>query len=67
MSELIAASVIHFYDTATHGILCGVRGADHRSTKHSRSVTCHACIGLLADRQALGAEAPHVSPSHANN
>ncbi len=66
MSELTAASVIHFYDTGTHGILCGVRGAEHRSTKHSRSVTCHACIGLLADRPALAAQAAQASSSPAN-
>jgi hypothetical protein len=50
MSDLMAVSVIHFYDTSTHGILCGVRGAEHRSTKHARGVTCSACVGLLADR-----------------
>jgi hypothetical protein len=49
-SNLTAASVIHFYDTNTHGILCGVRGAEHRSTKHSRGVTCNACVGRLGDR-----------------
>lgn len=50
MSELAAESVVHFFDTGTHRILCGVRGADHRSTKHARQVTCHACVGLLAER-----------------
>lgn len=67
MSELSAASIIHFYDLRTHGILCGVRGAEHRSTKHSRSVTCRACIGLLVDRPALGAEAAHAAPSPASS
>lgn len=57
MNEPIAASVVHFYDTRTHGILCGVRGAENRSTKHARGVTCHACVGLLAERPARDAEA----------
>ena len=65
MSELTAASVIHFYDTRTHGILCGVRGAEHRSTKHSRSVTCHRCVGLLADRPALDDAASRHAPDQA--
>jgi hypothetical protein len=38
---------VHFYDTLAHRILCGVRGVDHHSTKHSRSVTCQACVTLL--------------------
>lgn len=50
MDALTPASLVHYYDTNTHGILCGVRGADHRSTKHSRGVTCHACVGLLGKR-----------------
>ncbi len=63
MSELTAASVVHYFDTNTHRILCGVRGAEHRSTKHSRSVTCHVCVGLLAERPARDAVAPtHASP-----
>ncbi len=66
MPELIAASVIHFYDTRTHGILCGVHGAEHRSTKHPRGVTCHACVGLLGDRRALDAGAAIAPSSHAS-
>ena len=66
MSELIAASVIHFFDTHTHRILCGVRGAEQRSTKHARSVTCQACVGLLADRPPRDAEAAHGAPGQAN-
>jgi hypothetical protein len=65
MSELVAASVIHFFDTRTHRVLCGVQGAEHRSTKHARGVTCHACVGLLAERTGrdAGAAAP---PTQAN-
>lgn len=48
-------SVVHFYDTRVHGIACGLRGADHRSTKHARAVTCPACVGLLAERPRLAA------------
>jgi hypothetical protein len=66
MSELTATSVIHFYDTRTRRILCGVRGAEHRSTKHSRGVTCHACVGLLADRPALDTQAAPAAPGPAN-
>lgn len=60
MSELVQASVIHFFDTRTHHILCGARGAEHRSTKHARGVTCQACVGLLAERpmRDAGASAP---------
>lgn len=65
MSDLTAVSVIHYYDTRTHGILCGVRGAEHRSTKHSRGVTCHACVGLLADRPARDAGAAAATPGSA--
>jgi hypothetical protein len=43
------ASPVHFYDTFAHRILCGVRGVDHHSTKHSRSVTCRACVTLLIE------------------
>ena len=50
MDALSAVSLVHFYDTRLHQILCGVRGSDHRSTKHSRGVTCHACVRLLGER-----------------
>lgn len=55
MNSLMPASLVHFYDTRVHRILCGVSGADHRSTKHSRSVTCHTCVGLLGRRPSLAA------------
>jgi hypothetical protein len=66
MSELNAASIIHFYDTRTRRILCGVRGAEHHSTKHPRSVTCHFCVGLLSDRPARDTEAARAAPGQAN-
>jgi hypothetical protein len=50
MDALTPRTLVHYYDTRSHGILCGVRGADHHSTKHARSVTCHACVGLLGKR-----------------
>jgi hypothetical protein len=53
VTELMASSD----ETRTRGILCGVRGAEHRSTKHSRGVTCRACVGLLDAQRALDAEA----------
>jgi hypothetical protein len=66
MSEVTTVSVIHFFDTNTHGILCGVRGADHRSTKHPRGVTCHTCVGLLAKRPELrDVGASHAAAGHA--
>jgi hypothetical protein len=58
MDALTPASLVHFYDTRAHGILCGVRGPEHRSTKHSRSVTCHTCVGLLVQRPEIPAAAP---------
>jgi hypothetical protein len=57
MDALTPTSVIHYFDTRTHAILCGVRGAEHRSTKHSRGVTCHSCVGMLRDRPALAHDA----------
>lgn len=50
MDELNATAVVHFFDTQLHRILCGVRGPDHRSTKHARGVSCPACVGLMATR-----------------
>lgn len=47
MIALTTVPTIHHYDPQHHLILCGLRGFDHRSTKHARSVTCPACLGLL--------------------
>ena len=48
-------TVVHYYDTETHRIACGLRGFESRSTKHARSVTCDACLSLLGDRTAAPA------------
>ncbi len=50
-----AEPLVHFYDTLLHQIPCGVRGVEHRSTKHARSVTCQACVSLLVERRAAEA------------
>ena len=55
MDALTPASTIHYFDTRLHRILCGLRGFEHRSTKHSRDVTCDACVGLLRQRPAIPA------------
>jgi hypothetical protein len=47
-------SLIHYFDVVAHRILCGVRGVDHRSTKHSHSVNCQACVSLLVKQQSTG-------------
>jgi hypothetical protein len=52
MDALTSAQVVHYFDTHLHRILCGLRGVEHRSTKHARSVTCQACVGLLVTRLA---------------
>jgi hypothetical protein len=51
--DLKPAAPIHFYDTLSHAIACGVRGPDHRSTKHPRQVTCEACVAMRSARQSL--------------
>jgi hypothetical protein len=67
MSAVIATPSVHYYDTREHLILCGLVGFEQRSTKHSRSVTCRACIGLLRERpriaSLLGSAAPASSPA----
>ena len=45
-------SPVHYYDTRQHLIACGLRGFDHRSTKHPRSVTCPACREVLGEAPA---------------
>jgi hypothetical protein len=63
MEALTPATPVHFYDTRAHVILCGLRGFEHRSTKHSRSVTCHACVGLLRERLAAPDDAGAAAPA----
>lgn len=60
MDSLIPASTIHYFDPGLRRILCGLPGFQHRSTKHSRFVTCDACVGLLRERPAMAS-----SPSSA--
>lgn len=50
MGEPSLSAVIHYFDPQLRRILCGVRGADHRSTKHLRSVSCPACVALTGPR-----------------
>lgn len=57
METLSATNVVHYYETRLHETLCGLRGFEHRSTKHARGVTCSACVGLLRERQERGAAA----------
>jgi hypothetical protein len=52
MNSVTSVPLVHYYDTTLRRILCGLRGPEHRSTKHSRSVTCDACVGLLRMRPA---------------
>ncbi len=62
MDALTPASVVHFYDTRTHRVACGVSGFDHRSTKHPRQVTCRSCVALLGERPSA-ASATGEGPS----
>ncbi len=63
MESLTPASLVHFYDTHSHRIACGVRGFDQRSTKHPRQVTCKACVGVIAERSRL--TTAQDEPAHA--
>jgi hypothetical protein len=62
MNALTPASLVHFYDTDRHAILCGLRGFEHRSTKHSRNVTCQTCVGLLGTRPRTASHTPADAP-----
>jgi hypothetical protein len=53
MDALTPVALVHFYDTNSRRIACGVSGFDHRSTKHRRQVTCPACVALLGERPSL--------------
>ncbi len=64
MNEPMAASVVHFYDTRLRIILCGLRGFEHRSTKHAHGVNCPACIGLLGKRSSPSPQAGTASSSN---
>jgi hypothetical protein len=57
MNSLKPAALVHFYDTRSRAIACGVGSFDHRSTKHPRQVTCHSCVELIGERPSLAAVA----------
>lgn len=61
MDTPISQMVVHFYDTRLRETLCGLRGFEHRSTKHAHGVTCHRCVGLLRERQRPAAANPRES------
>ena len=62
MNAQIAAPPVHHYDPHQRLILCGLRGLDHRSTKHARGVTCPACLELLGKEHSASApRAPEAS------
>jgi hypothetical protein len=65
MNALSPAALVHYYDTRAHAIACGARGSDVRSTKHSRSVTCQACVGLLGTRPVAASVATMATASGA--
>jgi hypothetical protein len=52
VEDQVPVTVIHFYDVRTRETLCGLRGFEHRSTKHPHGVTCPACVRLLDQRSA---------------
>ncbi len=64
MDALTPTSLVHYYDTRLREILCGLRGFEYRSTKHSRNVTCHACLGLLAKRATTAPSTSDASTDH---
>jgi hypothetical protein len=57
MDALTPTTRIHFYDTRTRGIACGVHGPEYRSTKHPRSVTCDRCLALVGQGRPLHEDA----------
>jgi hypothetical protein len=66
MNALTPASLVHFFDTRSRRIVCGVSGFDHRSTKHPRHVTCQACVALLGERPSRVAPRAADAASAAN-
>ena len=51
---------VHYYDVRLHGIPCGAKGPELRSTKHARAVTCSSCLQALRDKPP--AESAHGEP-----
>jgi hypothetical protein len=58
MDALTPASLVHFYDTRSRGIVCGASGRDHRSTKNPRHVTCQTCVAILGERPFAATGSP---------
>ena len=50
MEAPASVRLVHSFDTQLHQIVCGLRGFEHRSTKHDRAVTCPACVKILGAR-----------------
>jgi hypothetical protein len=55
-----STSPVHYFDPILHSIPCGAPGFAEPSTKHSRSVTCQACVAFLRAR-TTPAPAAHAS------
>jgi len=56
MATTAVPALVHYFDTASHRILCAAGGFELRSTKHARGVTCPTCSQLLAAKEDAGAE-----------
>ena len=60
-----STQLVHYFDTTRHAVPCGSPGFAEHSTKHSRSVTCPACLALLRARTAPAQESATGDASHA--
>lgn len=58
--------IVHHFDVEEHRITCGVRGAEHRSTKHARAVTCEDCVDLLDRSPRAGVPGRPEAAAHAH-
>jgi len=65
MASSAISDWVHSFDTQRHLILCEAGGFELRSTKHSRNVTCPACLKLLAAKtvpdEDKAREPPHTA------
>ncbi|HEX9050944.1 MAG TPA: hypothetical protein VF841_10465 [Anaeromyxobacter sp.] len=57
-------SPVHYFDPVHHVVPCGA-GLAQRSTKHSRNVTCPACVTFLRARTAPAQASALGDASHA--
>jgi hypothetical protein len=62
MEAPASARLVHSFDTRLHQILCGLRGFEHRSTKHDRAVTCPACVKIIGARAVNGTSGSDLAP-----